>query len=176
MSRNPTQKNLQGVQREKHALELRMSGMSYAMIASTMGVSKSTAFTTVERALRGIEEQTKHQVKIYRSLETVRLDALLRSVWEQAEAGSLQHVKVALKIMEQRSRLLGLYAPSQIKVETENISDEELVNKFRDAYARVIEAHSGGGEEGTEAPRGRDEGGPIVIHSKPSLNPPQSDS
>lgn len=175
MKRTTFPQNAQGAIHDQKALELRMSGMSYGAIAAAIGISKSTAFTAVERALKSIEEQTKHQAKTYRSLETVRLDALLKSVWELAEGGSIPHIKIALKIMEQRSKLLGLYAPAHIKVETETISDEELINKFRDAYARVTSANSGSGEEGAEASGGCSSGQPVIIPSKPALDTPRTE-
>lgn len=93
------------VERTSRALELRYAGMTYEQIAEVLEVNKSTAYRLVESGLeRTLEEPAAH----LRELEAGRLDALQRAVWAKAMKGDLWAVDRALRITEQRSKLLGL--------------------------------------------------------------------
>lgn len=92
-------------ERARQAVELRCSGMTYEQIAERLGVNKSTAYRLVETTLeRTLEEPAGH----LRELEAARLDALQRAVWAKAIKGDLWAVDRALRLSEQRSKLLGL--------------------------------------------------------------------
>jgi hypothetical protein len=43
--------------------------------------------------------------------DDVTLDALLRAVWDKAISGDVSDARVALRIIEQQARLLGLHQP-----------------------------------------------------------------
>lgn len=92
--------------RRARAVELALTGMPYDEIAAAVGyANRGTAWRTVQRALR---DRTFKAVDEYREIELNRLDALQSACWERALAGELRAVEAVLRVMEQRSRLLGL--------------------------------------------------------------------
>lgn len=124
-------------ERDHKAYELRLRGASYRQIAQQLGVSASTAHTSVQRALRRVSRQfaLNHQDEL--QLELDRLDSLIRSLWaltvpRRVETGeydadgdpitvevppSMDAIDRVLKVMAQRSKLLGLDAGQKISVE-----------------------------------------------------------
>ena len=56
-------------------------------------------------------EQTKEETDDLRQLEVERLDALNLAFWQEAMAGDVQAARLILRVVEQRSRLLGLESP-----------------------------------------------------------------
>ncbi|MEO3938619.1 hypothetical protein V3N99_17950 [Dermatophilaceae bacterium Soc4.6] len=66
---------------------------------------------TVHRLVRTtLENETVDSVSNLRRLEGARLDALLRSVWDQAMEGDVDAVRAATGIVMARVRLFGLNA------------------------------------------------------------------
>ena len=89
------------------ALELVAEGMSYDEVADQVGFRhRGSAFRAVSKALA---EREVAGVDEYRSLELARLDRLQAALWDRAMAGDLRAVNVAVRILGQRARLLGLY-------------------------------------------------------------------
>ena len=92
--------------RRAKAVELARAGHSYDRIAEVCGfANRGTAWRTVQKALTA---QVVTGVDELRELELERLDHLLRAHWGKAMAGNLASSKVILRVIEQRSRLLGL--------------------------------------------------------------------
>ena len=92
--------------RKARSVELRLAGYEYEEIAHEVGYSnKGTAWRTVTKALR---ERVDQAVMEYRELELPRLDALQAACWDKAMAGDIPSATLVLKVMGQRSRLLGL--------------------------------------------------------------------
>ncbi len=92
--------------RRAKAVELARAGHSYDSIAEVCGfANRGTAWRTVQKAL---SSQVVAGVDELRELELVRLDQLLRAHWGKAMVGNLTSAKVVLRVIEQRSRLLGL--------------------------------------------------------------------
>lgn len=90
------------------ALELLSEGNSYEEVARAVGYShRGSAHRAVFKAL---EEREIEDVDHLRDLEVARLDALQASLWERAEGGEVAAINSVLRIVEQRSRLLGLGA------------------------------------------------------------------
>lgn len=91
--------------RRRRAVELRLTGMTYAQIAQRLDWSgPSGAHQEIARALRLAEEPADR----LRDLEVAQLDALFAAVWPRARSGHLRSVDAALGIMKRRARLLGL--------------------------------------------------------------------
>lgn len=99
-------------EREK-TMQLRLAGATYREIAEAMGCSVSTAKRRCETSLAEIGKQER---ELLRSLEVDRLDRLQRAVWADAIQGDLPSIDRALKIIDQRSKLLGLNAPTQVDI------------------------------------------------------------
>lgn len=92
-------------ERAKRALQLRLAGATYAEIGDVLGISQGTAWKDIAREIRAIP---KAEAEEYRQLEINRLDRLQRAIWEEAASGDLKAVDRAVRIINQRSRLLGL--------------------------------------------------------------------
>jgi hypothetical protein len=74
----------------------------------------SGAYQAVIGALRETLREPAEQV---RTLELERLDAMLEAVWRAALSGDLKAIDAVLKLMDRRSRYLGLDAPQRIDIE-----------------------------------------------------------
>lgn len=92
--------------RKARSVELALAGASYDDIATEVGyANRGTAWKTVQKALK---DREVNAVDEYRELELARLDALQASLWANAIAGDIKAVNACIKIIEQRTRLLGL--------------------------------------------------------------------
>lgn len=107
------------VRREK-ALELRMAGMSYYYISKELGVSKSTAFSDVQKALKEIQSRYTEVAENIRTIELARIERLILGIWHSARKGDLQAIDRINRLMERKSRLLGLDAPTKQEVKSED--------------------------------------------------------
>jgi predicted DNA-binding protein (UPF0251 family) len=113
---------------DTEALKLRSNGLTYQKVADYLGVSKSTAFERVQRALAAIPREA---VEEYRKLETERLDTMLERVMEKVtyddgKSGFLFAVDRALAIMDRRAKLLGLDSPTKHEVITLGAVEAEI--------------------------------------------------
>lgn len=95
------------------ALELRRMGKSYSEIATALDLSKVHAHRLVHAGLEHAREQVASSADDLRAEEVSRLDAMLSGVWPDARKGHQGAVDRVLKIMERRSKLLGLDAPTR---------------------------------------------------------------
>ena len=122
------------IDKERKALELRRAGMPYDEIATALGYAKgSGAWHAVQRAMkRTLREGGADEV---RDQELDRLDRLQRAVWPRAIQGDLPAVGAVLRIMERRSKMLGLDAPI-----TANIAVEHFDGQTVDAEVQRIMA------------------------------------
>lgn len=94
--------------RRAHAIRLVTEGKTYQQAADEMRYANKG---TVHRLMRtSIAAQSVDSVAEPRRLESYRLDALLRSVWDQAMAGDLNAVRVANGVVMARVQLFGLVA------------------------------------------------------------------
>ena len=101
-------------EKEERALDLRRAGASYRDICKALGVSVATAHKLVARGMKRLIARCEEKAEDIKSMELDRLDKLSLAVWPQAMKGHLQAVDRMLKIMDQRAKLLGAYAPTKI--------------------------------------------------------------
>src|SRR5688572_6372607 len=107
----------QELARRATVLELRLTGMSPIEIAEEVGYTSARAVQSIidSELSRGLREPAEHLIH----LELLRLDRLLKSLWQLAIGGhTLPNGQVAgpdadavdrvLRIMERRAKLLGL--------------------------------------------------------------------
>lgn len=113
------------IDKERKALELRRAGMSYDEIAAAVGYGNgSSAWHAVQRAMkRTLREGGADEV---RDQELDRLDRLQRAVWPRALQGDLPAVGAVLRIMERRSKMLGLDAPIQANIAIEHFDGQTV--------------------------------------------------
>ena len=84
-------------------------GATYEDAARVAGyASRSGAYKAFWKAL---DHREAEAVQDHRALELVRLDALQASLWDDAVGGDVKAVIAVLRIIELRSRLLGLDKP-----------------------------------------------------------------
>ena len=104
----------EALERQRRALELKIAGATYREIAAALGYRDgSAAYKAVQAGKRlGFVEPAAE----LRQLESDRLDRLQRAVWTNAVKGDLPAVNAALKISDQRAKLLGLNAPQRTDV------------------------------------------------------------
>lgn len=110
------------------AVELRVSGASYADIADTLALSgASEALRLVEAELA--QHLTSESVEVQRAEVSERLLELLRSVWPRAtdpdDAEHLPAQRVALALVDRHIRLHGLDRPTEIILHTPTANELE---------------------------------------------------
>jgi hypothetical protein len=113
--------------RRSFVLGLRRAGMTYARIAELAvenfgsdnlpsGWDERYAYKDVMRELEKYRNGLQEDAETIRTLEMERLDRLYQVAYRQATGGSMQAVDRCLRIMERRSKLLGLDLPTEILV------------------------------------------------------------
>lgn len=119
MSKRKALKNeqVQAVDRQRQALELRKLGCSYATIARRLNYAAACGAWQAVR--RGMQTTLQEPADELRTLELERLDRMHEAIWPKAIAGHLRSVDAVLSIMQRRARLLGLDAPKRHRVAAE---------------------------------------------------------
>ena len=125
----------------KKALELRIRGWSYNKIADDLGVSSALVYQTVSKEIRKRAIETAENADELLDIEVQRLDALYAAHAELAQAGSMEHTDICLKIAKRRADLLGLDAAKrhihEVKDETRSLDDARLYEKVRALKSRL---------------------------------------
>jgi hypothetical protein len=103
-----TAQAIAAVKRAK-VVEAVAEGATYEAAAKQAGyATRSGAYKAFWKAVDGREAVA---VEDHRTLELARLDALQVPLWEKAMNGDVKAAGMVLRIIEQRSRLLGLDKP-----------------------------------------------------------------
>ena len=91
------------------AVELKTAGLTYEQIATELGyANRGTVHHVVSQALT---TQTVEAVAQLRNMEVARLDMLQFGVWQRAMEGDVPSAAVAIRVIQERCRLLGLEGP-----------------------------------------------------------------
>lgn len=113
---------------EERALDLRRAGKNFRQIGEAMKAeggpgSKSQAYELVVRGLGRLREECKEAARDVRDIEVQRCDASIEVLWTRIEKSTTADRDVArmidsmLKVMDRKSRYLGLDAPKRIALE-----------------------------------------------------------
>ncbi len=95
--------------RRSEAIRLKTAGHTYEQIAQELGyANRGTVHRIVQQALDVREVESVDEL---RRLELDRLDALHASLWPRAMDGHVSSVLALLRVIDLRTRLLGLQAP-----------------------------------------------------------------
>ena len=105
------------------ALELRAEGFTLERIAQELNVSTTMAFKYIKKSLSDLSEREFEEAKQYRSLQMHRLELLLTATWDLAISGDLLAVDKARQLIDQKSKLMNLYAPTRIAQTTADGED-----------------------------------------------------
>lgn len=146
MARGKSKEQAKIIPREIQALELRKAGFSYRDIGSKLGCSHEQARQDVMSELKSLAALRQHEAQELRELELERLDVLQKGLEPMAAVGNPQAVIAMLKVMERRSKLLGLDAPQQIEATVNDVStltDAERINRLAAIYDRARAVRSG---------------------------------
>jgi predicted transcriptional regulator len=108
---------------DAEAVRLRSLGWSYQRIANELGISKSTAYERVQRALVAIPSEA---VDEYRQIQRAQMDDLMATYLPQALAGDVKSADLVLKLLDRRAKLEGTDAPTKTEVITLDAIDAEI--------------------------------------------------
>lgn len=105
------------------AVQLRLSGASFADIADILGLSNSkAALKAVERELAAQSSENEDEKARLRRETSMRLEKLIESVWTKATEPSdpehLPALRTAVTIIDRHAKLHGLDQPSEVIVHT----------------------------------------------------------
>jgi DNA-binding transcriptional MerR regulator len=145
------------LEREKKALELKKLGYSYRKIGDALDMSHTQARHDIENALAYIKDDVAVDAKALRDLEVARLDDMLLKLQSKINDPHNTHYKAfdtALRIMERRSKLLGLDAPVKVQeltwrdqaiadIKAGTITYDALREAFDDSLASELFARAG---------------------------------
>lgn len=116
--------------KKNRAYDLRLKGLSYRQIASSMDVSVGTAHRWVQEHLENV---TLPLVEEIRKQEVDRLMRYLERLDERIDDGDDKAISIALKISERLCKMLGADMPTQVQVERTEVTQVDLA--IRDLIA-----------------------------------------
>lgn len=117
MARGKTRDKAVILQRQIQALELRKAGHTYRDIAKKLGIAFQTAYKDVHGELARLAQMRDNSAGEVLQLELERIDKAVKGLMPFVESGSASHAMALLRCIEQRSKLLGLYAPERFTIE-----------------------------------------------------------
>jgi len=118
------QKEINALDKQLQALQLRIAGVSYQSIADALGYKHASgAHKAVSSALKKTLQEPADDL---RSLELARLDSAMQAIAASVKQGQYGAIDRLLKIMERRAKLLGLDAPAKLDVHNEGITKVEV--------------------------------------------------
>ncbi len=130
---------LQALDKQLLALQLRKAGASFEQVAKACGYANAGgAFKAVKTALKKTLQEPADDL---RKLELARLDEAQAAIWAKVKNGDLKAIDRLLRISERRSKLLGLDAPVKLEGEvTHTVNLQELDAIRAQRWAEVQEA------------------------------------
>jgi hypothetical protein len=161
MGRNLSVAALKKTLYEERALSLRLSGATYADIASALDLdSPTTAKNLIDRCMtRQVKPGTVEKVRL---MQNMRIDLALKGVMEKVMRGDLMAVDRMVALEHLRARLFGTYAKVTSKVEVEgeilerhqyeNLTDAERLHALGEIFATAQRrlAANGNGTQASE--------------------------
>ena len=133
----------------KNVLKLRKMGLDAQQISGELDMPLDRVKNIISNALKALAKEMKGQAEQIRSLELTRLDELQTAIWADCMDGKLTAIDRVLKIMERRSKLVGLDAPDRLdikadmKLEHMKEAKERLMSKILDMVPQEEEEIAG---------------------------------
>jgi hypothetical protein len=153
-----TPKSVELTERQIRAIELRKAGLSFHEIAQALGMSNASTASTAVR--EGLERWGTEEVDELRRLEMARLDHLTRRIWPKCigrpgrQGGvqqdgtlvdpveevdpDLQYIRMYLRISDQRAKLVGMYAPAEVKFQ-HNVSQDPQITEDLSRFLELVD-------------------------------------
>jgi hypothetical protein len=117
---------------------LLIAGTTINKMAAEVGVNRKTVLRDVKAVRTEWGRARVEAYDRYAAEELVRLAKLQEAVWTDAMAGNIKAVVVALRISDQRCRMLGLYAPLHLDVQDERLqSKSDFDREIKEHLARL---------------------------------------
>jgi hypothetical protein len=124
-------------QKQIRALELRSAGHTYQAIADKLGYATAQgAKYSVYAALR---EMRTEPAKAVRRLHLVRLEQLLKAVWDKAIAGDIPASEHALNILDRICLMHGIDVKAPLKVAVVPVQPEQPILSPEERRLRIVE-------------------------------------
>ena len=136
--------------REVKVLELRRTGLTWQRISEETGYANAMgAYVAYQRAVKRTLREPANEI---REQELDRLDRLQLALWNKAMQADEKAVLTIVKIMERRSKLLGLDMPIKIQQEVVIWEGSESIDRaVRDLAALLTSNDAIGSSESTMA-------------------------
>ncbi len=116
---------VKNLDRSLAALEMRKQGYSHRQIALALNYKyASMVQRDIKHALKYVLREPAEAV---RRIELDRLDTMLTVLWPRVLAGNLNAMDRVLRIMEKRSKLLGIDAPPKTPIESKNTAGIRII-------------------------------------------------
>lgn len=113
--------------RRARNIELRVQGYSFEYIMHELGyLTLGAATKDFCRAAERNAADVRHNLEVFRHLESVRMDEMLLALHPGIMRGNPRSIEVALKISERRAKMMGLDAVEKIQVITIDVIDEQI--------------------------------------------------
>lgn len=133
-------------ERRRLVVKERVRGTPYhkifELVRERWGSSPSTAMLCADFKIEMEKHRKEHSENLDEVRDTMvkRLDSLLAASIDRAEAGSVDHIEVVLKIEARRSKLLGADAPERRETtitEVPRMSADQILDKMAEISARI---------------------------------------
>lgn len=111
--------------RRKLVVDLRLSGLTFSEIAQAVkqqipdtadSYDERYAWRDLNKALENNRVELGESAQQLREMMLLQLDTVMTVVYTRALEGDYKAVDRMIKLQEQKARLLGLYAPAQVKI------------------------------------------------------------
>ena len=103
------------IDRETEAIRLRRQGLTYEEVAKAVGYSSAPVAWTAVKS--GMTKALREAADDLREFEAQRLDVAMAAIWDDVLTGDRSAIMCLVKLIQERAKLFGLYAPTTIKQE-----------------------------------------------------------
>ena len=100
--------------RRQKVLQLRLKGGSYRAIARALGVDHKTVESDLKAEMLPVLESNRELAHANVDFAILQCEEVIRSLQAGVQAGDPKACEAMLKALDQRNKLLGLYAPMKI--------------------------------------------------------------
>ena len=95
-------------ERQREAIEYRITGMTFDEIGKRMGITPQGAYQLVTRAMNAHQSVTAELVNEHRALDVARMEEIVRILWPRVQEGHLESVDRVFKAAQRKAALLGM--------------------------------------------------------------------
>jgi hypothetical protein len=106
--------NIRSLKMKTHILDLFSQGCTIPGISKKMEISRSAVREALREAIKMERSKYDESREDAVQFELKRLQRLIKLMWAKAKDGKIKATSVILRILERRSKLLGLDAPTKV--------------------------------------------------------------